>query len=343
MRLNSRSINIGKCKHARQPPEGRGPDRLAQDLVRPTPVLSTEDPRAFEEIWAKVIQKLGPRDMIEQIFIWEGVVATWEMIRYNRHKTLMIQRKFRQCEAQQRAQVLRNRPLTDGHHAVDHPVARAPEENDHAQALESGINYFETLDTLQQRTIFRLNNALEQLEHYRVGLGLVLSRVAQEIIEGEFVEAADQPQPKQVAAPAPAAEEESKPVATPPIDFDEAQQDPKPVAAPPIGFDEAQQDPKPVATPPIGFDEAQQDPKPVAAPPIDFDEAQQDPKPVAAPPNDFDEAQQDPKPGAAPSIAFNELEDPKSVATPSIDSSQAQQEANLDAEASSASASEQPL
>jgi hypothetical protein len=234
------------------------------------PVLSTEDPRAFEEIWAKIIEKLRPRDMIEQIFIWEGTVATWEMIRYNRHKTLMIQRKFRQREAQQRAQVLRSRPITDGHHAVaDHPVARAPDENDHAQALESGINYFETLDTLQRRTFFRLNNALEQLEHHRAGLGLVLSRVAQEIIEGEFVEAADQPQPKQVAALAPEAEEESKPVATPPIDFDEAQQDPKPVAAPSIDFDEAQQDPKPVAAPSIACHELEQDPNSVAVPSID--------------------------------------------------------------------------
>jgi hypothetical protein len=57
-------------------------------------------------------------------------------------------------------------------------LGRTTDENDHAQALESGINYFETLDTLQQRAIFRLNNALEQLKHYRAGLGLVLSWVA---------------------------------------------------------------------------------------------------------------------------------------------------------------------
>ena len=122
-------------------------DQIAwlKTLFGQPPVLSTEDPRAFEEIWAKMIQKLQPRDMIEQIFIWEAGVATWEMIRYNRHKTLMIQRKFCQREAQQRAQVLRS-----------HAVARAPDENDHAQALETGINYYETLDTLQQRAIVRL-------------------------------------------------------------------------------------------------------------------------------------------------------------------------------------------
>jgi hypothetical protein len=165
---------------------------------------------------------------------------------------------------------LRGRPIKDEHQAdADHSAARAADENDHAQALEIGINYYGKLDALQQRAIFRLNSALEQLEHYRVGLGLVLSRVAQEIIDVEFAEVEDQP--KQVAAPATEAESE----------------------------------------------------------------------PVAAPPTDFDETQQ--APVAAPSLASNELEqNPKPVAAPSINSSEAQEEANLDAEASAASASEQP-
>jgi hypothetical protein len=230
------------------------------------PVLSTEDPRAFEEIWAKMIQKLQPRDMIEQIFIWEAGVATWEMIRYNRHKTLMIQRKFRQREVQQRAQVLRNRPLRDGGHnaLADHAVARAPDENDHAQALETGINYYETLDTLQRRAIVRLNSALEQLELYRAGLGLALGRVAQQIIDAEFVQVAEQP--KQVAALAPETEEEGKPVATPPINFDEAQQECMAVAAPSIDCNEAQQDPNPVAAPSIVAHELEQNPNSVETP-----------------------------------------------------------------------------
>ena len=206
-----------------------------------------------------MIQKLQPRDMIEQIFIWEAGVATWEMMRYIRHKTLMIQRKCRQREVQQRAQVLRGRPLSDGgHHAVaDHAVARVADENDHAQALETGINYYETLDTLQQRAIVRLNSALEQLELYRASLGLALARVAQQIIEGEFVEAADQP--KQIAL-ASEAQAEGKLVATPPINFDEDQQKRMAVAAPSIDCDETQQDPNPVAAPSIVANELEQGP-----------------------------------------------------------------------------------
>jgi hypothetical protein len=268
------------------------------------PVLSTEDPRAFEEIQAKIIEKLRPRDMIEQIFIWQAAVATWEMIRYMRQKTLMIPRKFRQREealAQHRAQLLRGRMMKDDRQVdADHSAARTADENDHAQALEMGIKYYGKLDDLQQRAIFRLNSALEQLEHYRVGLGLALSQVTQEIIDVEFAEVENQP--KHVAAPASEAEKESQPVAAPPTDFDETQQPPKPVAAPSIAFDELEQDAKAV-----GADELEQGAKAVVAPSIDSNQLEQGAHSVAP-----------------------------------TNSSEAQQEANLDAEASCASASEQP-
>jgi hypothetical protein len=62
------------------------------------------------------------------------------------------------------------------------------EELDHAEALQSGIDYFEQLDHLLSVAIARRNDTLYQIEFYGQGLGQHLRRVSDEIIDAEFSE-----------------------------------------------------------------------------------------------------------------------------------------------------------
>src|SRR5437868_3242757 len=66
------------------------------DLFGPPPVLSTENAKAYDEILARLMQCFAPQDFMEQSLIKQLADWTWEMMRYTRHKTLSIERKFRQ-------------------------------------------------------------------------------------------------------------------------------------------------------------------------------------------------------------------------------------------------------
>jgi len=61
----------------------------------PPPVLSTENQKAYDDLTMDLLQLLGPHDLIELMYIRQLADSTWEVIRYTRHKTLAIDRKFR--------------------------------------------------------------------------------------------------------------------------------------------------------------------------------------------------------------------------------------------------------
>src|SRR5207302_11412979 len=69
---------------------------------------------------------------------------------------------------------------------VDELLSRAADERDHARALEEANKYYKELDNLLAGVIERRNDALEQLEWYRKGLGSELRRATDEIIDAEF-------------------------------------------------------------------------------------------------------------------------------------------------------------
>jgi hypothetical protein len=63
------------------------------------------------------------------------------------------------------------------------------DELDHARALENAIEFHEKLDKLLNAAVARRDNALEQLERYRNGLGHYLRWISDEIIDAEFSDA----------------------------------------------------------------------------------------------------------------------------------------------------------
>ena len=72
-------------------------------------------------------------------------------------------------------------------------LAGPVDELKYAAALESNIDLYERLDRLEDRAVARLEDALNQLDLYRQGLGSRSRRVSDAIIEGEFSESTQEP------------------------------------------------------------------------------------------------------------------------------------------------------
>ena len=181
------------------------------------PVLSSEEPKQYEQMWEKLTECLKPSDMMEVLLIKRVQDETWHICRYSRHKALAVERRFRDSlefqlkrrrEQKARRQVLAQqlaeksgRPLADFARLVhledtietsvsdvDAILERTPTELDHNRALEASIVFIEQLDKLINSATARRNDALEQLELYQVGLGQRLRQRSDEIIEGAFEE-----------------------------------------------------------------------------------------------------------------------------------------------------------
>jgi hypothetical protein len=204
----------------------------------PPPVLSTERPEQFEELSNRIIACLKPRDTVELILIRYFVYAVWEFERLTRYGTVSIERWYRetlQSRAQQEklrkarkedlawknAEKNSTKPadiaalvaLEDSFFEVltdtDGIMERRATEFEHNRAFGQGILFQERLDKLIGSRIARRNDALQQLELYRAGLGQLAQKAANEILDAEFDEIKGQLE--QSAAPSLARPQESAP------------------------------------------------------------------------------------------------------------------------------------
>jgi hypothetical protein len=193
-----------------------------RQLFGPPPVLSSESRQSYDEIMARLMEGFAPRNIIEQMYIKELADCTWEMVRYTRHKTLTLQRRFqprldyqtqRQGVAAQSNDTLAKGPaqqtgvsaatpddVLDGLvKEIDDILLKPAAELDHVRALEVAIVKLERINKLLNPARARRDNILEQIERYRAGLGQRLRRISDKIIATELAAVATQP--KQVAEP----------------------------------------------------------------------------------------------------------------------------------------------
>lgn len=73
-------------------------------LFGPPPVLSSEDPKAYDAMWARILESLKASDFIEQMLGKDLTDATWEMKRYSRHKALVIERQYLEDQEVEKAE-----------------------------------------------------------------------------------------------------------------------------------------------------------------------------------------------------------------------------------------------
>jgi hypothetical protein len=177
-----------------------GPD-LAElrELFGPPPVLSTENAKAYDEILARLMQCFEPRDFMERLLIKQLVDCTWEMMRYTRHKTMSIERKFRQrLELQSKA--AKAARLADSGRAngvvrdAGEILTHLSHELDQVGALEASIGYHGQLDHLLNAAVARRNDVLEQFERYKHGCGKRMRKTSDAIIDAEFSDSGRAPQ-----------------------------------------------------------------------------------------------------------------------------------------------------
>jgi hypothetical protein len=192
-------------------------------------VLRTENQEHFEKIFAQLAELWQPRDFMEVILLNDFADAIWLLIRYKRHQTLLIERRYRQkleVQAQRtkleqarrrlasrvmaeqtkstpadiaEAEALEDK-IEDSVRDVDEILERTPSELEHNRAFEEAIESHEALEKFIVNATARYNNALEQFEHYREGLSQRLHRAAEEIIEADYREVKTAP-PQSEAPP----------------------------------------------------------------------------------------------------------------------------------------------
>jgi hypothetical protein len=73
--------------------------RLSEEELRrflhsmgPPPVLSTEDPNAFEDLFLDIARPLKNHACLSLHLAWEIAVDTWSNVRYARHETIAVRR-----------------------------------------------------------------------------------------------------------------------------------------------------------------------------------------------------------------------------------------------------------
>jgi hypothetical protein len=175
-------------------------------LFGPPPVLSSEDIGSYQEIMARLLEEFAPRDFMGQLLIKELTDSNWEVMRYCRHVTLLMERRLRdrlefqaqrrhkaapgkEAPAQQPAEP-NGKPSTEPEDVLEGLIAdvdaillEPAAARDHLRALEVGLVCYEHLNKLRVTAIARRNKVLERIERYRTGLGHRLRQVSDKIIE----------------------------------------------------------------------------------------------------------------------------------------------------------------
>ena len=163
--------------------------------MSPPPVLSTENAANYAKLLLDMVVDYKPRGAMQKTLVRQIVDSTWEMLRYERAKTGLFDRRFRkhnelvlqrqaalkkQAEARTQERSKREQPpqtaldqyveleevVFSAVEDVDAILKRVPEERDHQRALEQGIKHHCELDQLLNSAIKRRNDGIKQYELY---------------------------------------------------------------------------------------------------------------------------------------------------------------------------------
>jgi hypothetical protein len=185
-------------------------------MFGPPPVLSMEDPKAFEELFLNLVGCHKPRDFQSLLLVWEIAVDTWNVRRCTLHGTITIDRSLRaRIEAEvkgerlmklQYEKALRDKAerfsqspsaaaeLAELQEMVDNRAARIdaildrqPNDVDINIAFRSSVEFLHDLDQLHNSADRRRYGKYVLLEKH----GAILERSAQEtdkVVDAEFQE-----------------------------------------------------------------------------------------------------------------------------------------------------------
>jgi hypothetical protein len=185
-------------------------------IFGPPPVLSTEDPKVFEELFFNLVRCQKPRDFQSSMLVWEITVDTWNVRRCTLHGTITIDRSLRArtenqvtAERQMKAQyekAIRDKAVgfsqspravaelaelqkmvDDRATRIDAILDRQPNDVDINIAFRSSVEFLHHLDQLHNSADRRRHGKYVLLEKHSA----LLERLAQEadkVVDAEFEE-----------------------------------------------------------------------------------------------------------------------------------------------------------
>ena len=199
----------------------------------PPPVLSTEDPKAFEELFLNIAQSIENADRLSLYLAWEIAVDTWSNARYARHETIVVNRWWRKVHENQlitaktqkaiyeetfrkKAAGLSTYPA-DGAQAaelqekidntvkdIDAIIARVPTEIDFNKALQVNADVLHVLDQLRNGANRRRLGNCVLLDKHSANLERTTQK-DNEVVDAEFKEVpalTENPQETETEGPA---------------------------------------------------------------------------------------------------------------------------------------------
>ena len=189
----------------------------ARALFGPAPILSSEQPELYESFFDQLTLCLQPQDFVEVMLIWHYAVDAWRVSRAIRHGTVAIERRYQEGVRQklqrarlQQAQIkeqttaqFRNQSPSDiaalaglerevlsTSDDIEELFKRKATEIDHNIAFERSMIFQEQLEKLVAGASRRRDDALQQLEIYRMGLGVQAREIASQLLDAEVQESA---------------------------------------------------------------------------------------------------------------------------------------------------------
>lgn len=203
--------------------EGMNMPATLKAAFGPPPLLRFEDPRAYDTLMAETAASIVPTDTIEWLLIRDVVDLTWEIMRYRRFKTALVDSEIKSelssmlsvPEISETETTFENTwpPLAGFGKAVTR--TRSEEElkelrkirdsrieerrsspyfadkgrNDsvvYARAFMEGIENVNKIETLLQFAERRRNAALTKIEQYRASRAASHRGTSSKVIDGDF-------------------------------------------------------------------------------------------------------------------------------------------------------------
>ena len=132
-----------------------------KDLFGPPPVLTTENPQAFDRILLDLVRSRWPQDFIQKMLVWDIANQVWLDMRYDRHTRYTLERGA-QSDFQSlppRLQGSDNR--TQIASALPPDFERMGPDEVEGEAFRDSIHYLQKIDEMKTTNFCRRNVSLQ--------------------------------------------------------------------------------------------------------------------------------------------------------------------------------------
>ena len=192
---------------------------MSMALFAPSPILEGEDSEAFHELFKRVMEAIGPSDIIECIWVRDYVRCAWEVMRYRNAKERLIKAQVPRALEEILERLINAEIEEKGTDSqiIEMKVGIKPTPTERvvtawlggrpssvtfvdellrcagltmadveARAMALAIDEISLVDRLSARVEQSRNAALREIDQWRAGFGRRLHEATQEVIEGEF-------------------------------------------------------------------------------------------------------------------------------------------------------------